>query len=405
LPDIAPAAFEFLLTPEGQRLLEAGMSSYGDKDPLALASRLRTRHAGASGAQVAAAVSQVVLRHRAVTKFGAASSAMYFTSAGLEQATHPVVAAHRARRLRATGATSCLDLGCGIGSDLIAFARGGLAVTGVDSDQLTCRVAATNLDALGLPGVVTTGQAEDVDLAPYDAVFADPARRTGGSRVFDPRAFSPPWDFIASLLAERPVGRGSRCAVAKLAPGLDHGLVPAHVEAEWVSLEGDLKEVALWAPAPSEARRRATLLDRSGEAHSCTEADSPATASEVRAVGAFVYEPDAAVVRAHLISTVVADVAGWLLDPHIAYVSSDRQVTTAFARTFRVLAVLPFKEKPLRAALRSRGIGVLTIKKRGVAVTPEELRRRLALRGDGVGTLILTRTPRSAQALLVEPVD
>ena len=76
-----------------------------------------------------------------------------------------------------------------------------------------------------------------------------------------------------------------------------------------------------------------------------------------------------------------------------------------FAREFRVVDTLPFKEKALRAALRSRGVGTLTIKKRGVAVTPEDLRRRLHLRGSEQATLVLTRTPGSAAALLVEPVE
>jgi THUMP domain-like len=125
----------------------------------------------------------------------------------------------------------------------------------------------------------------------------------------------------------------------------------------------------------------------------------------VHDVGRFVYEPDPAVIRAHLVSTVVAEVDGRLLDPHLACVSADDEVRTPFARGFRVLEALPFKEKALRAALRSRGIGALTIKKRGIAVTPEDLRRRLALRGPEQSTLILTRTPGSAAALLVEPLD
>jgi len=38
----------------------------------------------------------------------------------------------------------------------------------------------------------------------------------------------------------------------------------------------------------------------------------------VHDVGRFVYEPDPAVIRAHLVSTVVAEIDGWLLDPHLA---------------------------------------------------------------------------------------
>lgn len=68
-----------------------------------------------------------------------------------------------------------------------------------------------------------------------------------------------------------------------------------------------------------------------------------------------------------------------------------------------MLEELPYREKQLRAALRERGVGRLTIKKRGVAVVPEELRKRLALRGDEEATIVLTRVAGAGTALLVEP--
>ena len=50
--------------------------------------------------------------------------------------------------------------------------------------------------------------------------------------------------------------------------------------------------------------------------------------------------------------------------------------------------MLPFNLKRLKALLREREVGTLTVKKRGSAVEPEELRRRVRLagaeRGDGV---------------------
>ena len=68
-----------------------------------------------------------------------------------------------------------------------------------------------------------------------------------------------------------------------------------------------------------------------------------------------------------------------------------------------MLEELPYREKPLRAALRERGIGRLTIKKRGVDVVPEQLRKRLDLRGDDEATIVLTRVSGRGTALLVRP--
>jgi hypothetical protein len=100
---------------------------------------------------------------------------------------------------------------------------------------------------------------------------------------------------------------------------------------------------------------------------------------------------------------VAAGVGGGLLDEHIAYVTADEAFRTPFARSYRVLEEVPYREKPLKAALRERSIGSLTIKKRGVEVVPEHLRKRLDLRGDNTATLVMTRVAGAGTALLVEP--
>jgi len=121
-------------------------------------------------------------------------------------------------------------------------------------------------------------------------------------------------------------------------------------------------------------------------------------------VGRFLYEPDGAVIRAGLVTAVAAGVHGALLDERIAYVTSPSAFSTPFARSYEVLESLPYREKALRAALRERNIGRLTIKKRGVNVVPDELRKRLGLRGDHEATVVLTRVAGRGAALLVRPL-
>ena len=53
--------------------------------------------------------------------------------------------------------------------------------------------------------------------------------------------------------------------------------------------------------------------------------------------------------------------------------------------------MLPFDLKRLKALLREREVGVLTVKKRGSAVEPEELRRRVKPQGPHAATVFLTR--------------
>jgi SAM-dependent methyltransferase len=387
-----------LRTPEGAALL-AEAAELDGRDPLAAASALRRR--GHPPDLAAAALTQARLRQRAVAKFGPDAVRMFFTADGLEQATRSAVAARRAARF--TGAEAAgggaagrvADLCCGIGADLIALARAGLTVTGVERDPATAAIAAANVAALGLTASVRCADATAYDLSGVDAVFCDPARRTGGRRVFDPSAYAPPWSFLLELARRIP-----RTGV-KVAPGIDHALVPPGAEAEWVSVDGDVVEAALWFGDLAGARHRATVL-RGGAARELTgSGERRAAAGPVRR---YLYDPDGAVVRAHLVAEFADLVDGSLLDETIAYVSSDRLTATPFARAYEVTDVLPFSEKRLRALLAARGVGRVTIKKRGSAILPEDLRRRLKLRGDAEATVILTRLAGAPTMLLCAPV-
>jgi SAM-dependent methyltransferase len=383
-------AFRWLLTEPGQRLL-ARAAEVGE-DPLEASAALRRL---ATPDQAAVALTQATLRRRAEQKFGALAARMYFTPDGLEQATRMVVAEHRAARLSAARTESVVDLGCGIGGDLLAFGGAGITAAGVDLDPLRVEVARATHAALEVGGAVMVADATTLDLTPFAVAYADPARRSARGRTFDVDDWTPPWSFVESLLR--------RDSCVKVAPGIPHDLLPDGVEAEWVSDHGEVKEAALWAGALATTRRRATVIGDGGLA-TLTDEDLPdALPDATGEVPAYLYEPDGAVIRAGLVQAVAAGVRGRLLDPHIAYVVADESFRTPFARSYRVVEELPHREKPLRAALRERGIGRLTIKKRGVSVVPDELRKRLDLAGDAAATIVLTRAAGRGVCLLVEP--
>jgi len=104
------------------------------------------------------------------------------------------------------------------------------------------------------------------------------------------------------------------------------------------------------------------------------------------------------------VGDVAEQVRGRLVDATIAYVTSDALTSTPFATAYRVVDTLPFGLKRLRTYLRERRVGRVTIKKRGTAVVPEQLRKQLDLRGDAEATLVLTRVAGHQQVLVVDPV-
>lgn len=387
-----------LMTPTALKLLDEQPEYNSRVDVVRTVADLRK--AGHSPELVAAVLTQSKLRSKARTKFGDFAARMLFTEAGLEQATRLRVAALHAGRFADAGITRVADLGCGIGADALALSALDITVTAVEQDSVTAVIAAYNLAAFSDTTVVH-GTAEDTDLDSVDGVYLDPARRTAGhsntSRLTDPNDYSPSLDFAFGLAATKPTG-------IKLGPGFDRGLIPADVEAQWVSVDGQVVENTLWSGplARDGIRRSALVLGGSGSHELRAAADSDDV--PVGELGEYLYEPDGAVIRARLIGELGRGLGATMVAEQIAYLSSPTLVTSPFASAFRIIDRLPADEAKLKKELRARRIGTLEIKKRGVDVDPATLRTRLSLKGPNSATLILTRTASSRLTLLAERV-
>jgi hypothetical protein len=385
-----------LLSRDGLSLLDSLPRWESTDDVLRSVSTLR--NAGHSPGLVAAVLSQSKLRAKAEAKFGPFASRMLFTEAGLEQATRLRVAALHAGRFQAAGLSHIADLGCGIGGDALAMAAIDLDVTAVERDEVTAAIAAYNL-APWPHARVENADVTEFDLAGFDGVYLDPARRTAGhsntARLTDPADFSPGLDFAFGLAERFPIG-------VKLGPGVDRTLVPNDAEAQWVSVERDVVELGVWtgALARSGIRRSALVIGASGTAELSGAADS--VDAETGSLGEYLLEPDGAVIRARLIGDLARSIDAHMVSTGLAYLTADSAVDTPFASCFRITAVLPYDPRRLKKEIAAREIGTLEIKKRGVDVDPAALRRTLAPKGAGSATLFVTRVAGKHTALLAE---
>lgn len=389
-----------LLTPDALRMLdELGPLPSSDAAADAV---VRLRAQGHAPELVAAVVRQARLRTRARGKFGPFAERMLFTPAGLEQATRLAVAARHAGRMRAAGIAHVSDLGCGIGADSLAFAGAGLRVTAVEADEVTAALAAFNLAPFGSEVAVRHGFAQDhtPTPTPSEAVWLDPARRTpghSGTQRIGTHRYSPPLEW-AYAVAER-ISSG-----IKLGPAHERDTIPSDLEAQWVSVDGDVVELTLWSGALARPGvKRAALVIRGDRSHELT-ASRDVEDAETRPLGAYLHEPDGAVIRARLIGDLARRLDAGMLDPHIAYLSSDSPGNSEFAASFRVREVLPMNPKAIGSALKRSGIGRLEIKKRGVDVDPAVFRKKLPLRGAAEATLILVRIGDTRHAILADRV-
>ncbi|WP_345427372.1 class I SAM-dependent methyltransferase [Pseudonocardia xishanensis] len=365
---------ERLAGPAGAEVFAAIAAGLGgapltDDAALRLGTALRRAH---PADLVAEALTQAGLRQRAAAKFSRAD-AMFLTRAGWEQASPEVVARHRAARFPQG---RVVDLCCGIGGDLLALAPG-REVLAVDLDPVHLWMARHNAAVYG--GTVDTllSDVRDVDLAGADAVFVDPARRTGRGRMRTGES-EPPLAWC--------VGLDVPAIAVKAAPGIDHDTVPAGWELEFVAVGKDLKEAVAWSPALAGARARATILP-AGD--TLVAADGEPV--EVRDPGRYLLDPNPAVTRAGAVEELARRIGAWKIDERIAFLCTDSPVTTPFARTLEVVDSGPWDQKRLPRRLAELDVGAVDIRRRGLAGDVDALHRRLKLRGSRRVTLVMTR--------------
>ncbi len=355
------------------------------------------RKQGFEPALVALCISQAKLRSRAVTKFGlSAATRMLFTEQGLEQSTRAAVSSWHARRLADAGIKSVTDLGCGIGGDSMAFASAGITVTALEKDTAAADFASHNLSGF-TNAEVRHGDAIEAEIA-TEAVWLDPARRNlsvkaAGRVMLKPEDFSPNLDFAIELARKHDAG-------IKLAGSLPHELIPADCEANWVSHNNELVETVLWfGKLGTPGKRSAVIVDGQVLEFAGEDIQAP-----LAAPGKYIYDPISAMVRSHLIGAFALENNLWGISGAIAYLSGDQRVETPWLRGFEILEELPLDAKRIAKRMAELDIGTLEIKKRGVDITPEQLRPKLKLRGQKSATLILTKINDARKALLCLPL-
>jgi SAM-dependent methyltransferase len=384
---LQPATVEFLLSPRGEAVLaELAARPVGDADLLPTLTWLR-RSLTAEEAGAALALAQ--LRRQAAAKFPQ-PAALYLTATALEQATAAPIAAQRAAWLDQWAPPGpVLDLGCGIGGDLLALAQR-RPVIAYETDPVCARFAAANAAALGLAERVEVRNRDwTVDLAagklpPVAAAFADPARRVDGRRVFHLDQLTPPFAALLALRSSvREIG-------VKVMPGIGDDEIPPGWGVEFVSHDGVCKEAVLWHGAAARWPRWATVLG--GDALFTAVADSTPPPVGTLHAGQVLYEPDPALIRAHALGELCTQLGAQLFDSQIAYLVAEAYSPTPLAQAFRVEEIHPFHLGRLNARLEALGVAQVELKKRGFPAAPESLRPKLRLAQTGrAATVIFTR--------------
>lgn len=338
---------------------------------------------------------------------------MFFTAEGLEQSTGDAIARYRAGRFPA--GVGILDACCGIGGDARALAeRGPVLAVDVNPAAAVCILGNMRASAAESPypvhalcGDVTALDLQRLRRSGIEAALFDPSRRGnsrdgGRRRIRESEDYAPPLSWLENLRDAFPT-----CAV-KVSPALEDSVLHRYgAGVEFISDRGECKEAVLWfgslttsAPIPGTAS--ATVLRPDCRPHTLESGAMPLRPATPP--GDWLYEPDPAVIRAHLVGEIAEQLSASPLERGIAYLTAASFVPTPFATAYRVLDWMPYNLKNLQARLRSLHRRVSAIKKRGVPMEPEDLRKRLMgdEAGDAEAVVVLTRRGDKPIAMICE---
>jgi hypothetical protein len=402
---------EWLATADGRALLD-----FARDLPADTLTRLTLLRKQVSAARAAAAVELLELRARARAraKFADAEQ-MFFTREGLEQATGDAIAAHHAARL--PEGVGVLDACCGIGGDARLLAARG-PVVAVDQNPAAAHCTRLNIDRSAAGAHAALVACADATMLRLDrlkereihAAFFDPSRRAAGyagrRRVRAAEEYAPPLRWLEALRAH------VESVCVKVSPAVaDESIAFPDVRVEFLSDRGECKEAVLWFGPPADSL---PLPPRAAEPYFATVLRPGLSAATLAPfecapldsadVMEYLFEPDPAVIRAHLVPQIASVLSASAIEPGVAYLTSARLQETPFASAYRAVDALPFDRKHIQRRLRALGAHISVVKKRGVPFEPEEVRRALAPCGDRPLVLILLRRAGRAFAILSERV-
>lgn len=394
MPGPSPEVAAWLVSSRGLRTLAETTEWLDGSDALAVGTALREQ--GLDPQRAAAVTSAAATRLRARERYADADR-LVFTPALLEQASHPTVAAWRARRFRGSG--TVVDLCCGAGADAMVLSEHAV-VLAVDRDPVACMLARHNMAGRPGRGWTVIGDATRPPVRPGTTIHIDPARRLGSRRARALAEYRPPAPAVVpALLAADGAGM-----VVSPAVDIDDPDLPDDGELEFVQVGNDLVEAVVWLGDLRTAGlvSSATLLGPDGDVRARLVREGPPGELPVRPFGGWLVEVAPAVVRARLHDMVGASMDAWRVAERRALLSTDRRPEPSpLYRSWQVEAVLPVRARDLRRWLREAEDLPLEIATHGMDIDPQELWTRLGspTRGPSGRRLHLVRLDRGAAAV------
>lgn len=316
------------------------------------------------------------LRIRARRKFSRADK-MFFTQRSYEQSSSETISHYKANLIPDGTVT---DICVGAGGDLIALAEKHTTI-GLEMDSTLVRYAQANLKAYDRTGEVLQDCFSKSTPVRTDFWHLDPDRRTEQGRTTHVSQFSPDLETIVDLLVRHPHG------CLKLAPATQFEVsLRTPFAREWIGAEGETKQQLFWSGklAESKAPLTITIVNSNGSHHSCSITKEitylPPVEFDEENLG-YLIEPHPVIRSAKSTLGFFENWNSLPLDSLGNWGWSEKEFSTPFSSTFRLLRVARYDSKRLQNALSDLDCSEVEVKTIGLHREHEKQLKKLKLSG------------------------
>ena len=328
---------------------------------------------------------------------------LYPKHLSMEQCSSEATAIYKAGLVEGN---SFADLTGGFGIDCSFLSRKFKQADYVERQAELCELAKHNFPLLGLSiGVHNEDGVEYLkQMQPVDCLFLDPARRDGhGGKTVAIADCEPDVSVLEDLLVEK-----AKKVMVKLSPMLDLSLALKHLkyvrEVHIVSVNNECKELLLILQkesASSDIAIHCEHIVNASEHQSFSFTQEQERTSDcplATEVGAYLYEPNASILKAGAYRSLTQTYACKKLHASSHLYTSEQFVEDFPGRRFRVEAVSGFGKKELKEFLQGMEKANLTI--RNFPSSVADLRKRLKLKEGGEDYLFATTLADESKVMI-----
>ncbi|HIP89280.1 MAG TPA: methyltransferase [Thermococcus paralvinellae] len=279
---------------------------------------------------------------------------------GLRYATHEVVAEYRARRVKPE---SIADVSCGIGIQLIFFAKYAREAYAIDIDERKLSYAMKNAEKYGVKEKIKfihgdSLSEEVINQVNAEVIFSDPARPP----EMPERRLE---DLLPSPLKIYEAYKHKTDAfIFDLPPQIRRKKVPWKGEFEYIDLYGQLNRLTFYFEPLAKAERSAVLLPRGVRLESNPNLENIIEWSEPKK---YLYEIPQSIDYADLINELFHAVKGELYmllrEKRRVLATSDEEINSEyFKRAYVIAGIVKFHPLRINEFLRRERFGRATLR-------------------------------------------